>query len=64
MLETPFRFEPSLTPGEFQKLGQLTLRWSHIEHIIGNCLKVMLRLSDDEAVIMVFRLSLEERLRE
>ena len=62
MLDTPFRFEEELTSEEFQKLGQLSLRWSHTEHIIGNCLKVMLRLTDEEAVAMVFPLPLERRL--
>jgi hypothetical protein len=63
MLETPFRFEPNFTTEEWQKLGQLMLRWSHTEHVIGNCLKVMLRLSDAEAVIMVFPLGLEQRIQ-
>ncbi len=63
MIPTPFRFEPDLTPEEFQKIGQLSLRWSHTEHIIGNCLKVMLRLSEEEAVVVVFPLSLDQRLK-
>jgi len=63
MIETPFNFEPNLLPEEYQKLGQLSLRWSHIEHVIGNCLKVMLRLSEDEAIVIVFPASLELRLR-
>jgi hypothetical protein len=62
MLETPFRYEPTFTPEEFQKLGQLTLRWSHIEHIVGNCLRHMLRLSDEEAILIVFPMSLEQRM--
>jgi len=62
MLETPFNFEPDFMPEEWQKLGQLTLRWSHIEHVIGNCLKVMLRLSDEEAIVVVFPMSLETRM--
>lgn len=62
MLDTPFRFEEELTSEEFQKLGQLSLRWSHTEHIIGNCLKVMLRLTDEEAVAMIFPLPVERRL--
>lgn len=63
MLETPFRFEPSLTDAEFKKLGQLTLRWSHIEHIIGNCLKVMLRMTDEEAHEVIFPQFLDWRLQ-
>ena len=62
-MESPFRYEEWLTPAEFQKLGELSLRWSHIDHIIGTCLMVMLRLSDEEAVIIVFPLSLESRLQ-
>jgi hypothetical protein len=62
MLETPFNFEPGLTPEDYQKLGQLSLRWSHTEHVIGNCLKTMLRLTEDEAIAIVFPLSLEQRL--
>jgi hypothetical protein len=63
MLDTPFRFEPSLTPEEYQKIGRLSLKWSTIEHICGNCLKTMLRLTDEEAVIIVFSLSLDQRIR-
>ena len=62
MLESPFWYEESLTSADFQKIGQLLLRCSHIEHIIGNCLKTLLRLSDEEAVVMVFPLSLDQRL--
>ncbi|GLQ79284.1 hypothetical protein GCM10007881_28020 [Mesorhizobium huakuii] len=63
MLSTPFRFEPELTPEDFQKLGQLAMRWSHIEHMIGNCLKALLDLSMEDAVVMVFSLSTEQRLQ-
>jgi len=45
------------------KLGQLSLRWSHTEHVIGNCLKVMLRLTDQEAIIMVFPLPFDQRIQ-
>jgi hypothetical protein len=63
MIPTPFRFEKDLTPDEFQKLGQLMLRWSHTEHIIGHCLRLLLGLSEEHADIMVFPLSLEHRLQ-
>jgi len=63
MIQSPFRFEQNLTPDDFQKIGQLSLRWSHTEHIIANCLKVMLLLSDEEAVIMIFPLTLDARLQ-
>jgi hypothetical protein len=62
MIAVPYRFEPDLSAEEFMKLGQLSLRWSHIEHVLGHCLKRMLRLTDDEAIIVVFPLSLEQRL--
>jgi len=62
MIPVPYNFEPVLQIEEYVKIGQLSLRWSHIEHIIGNCLKRMLRLSDDEATVIVFPLSLEQRL--
>jgi hypothetical protein len=62
MIPTPFWFEQELAPEDFQKLGQLSLRWSHTDHIIGNCLKVPLRLTDDEAVSIVFPLSTDRRL--
>jgi hypothetical protein len=63
MIKVPYAFDPELTPEEYQKLGELSLRWSHIEHVIGQCLKTMLRLSDDEATIMVFPLTLEHKLQ-
>lgn len=62
MIPSPYRFEPDFTDQEYAKLGVLTLRWSHIEHVLGNCLKVLLRLSDEEAVTMVFPLSGAERV--
>ena len=62
MIQSPFRFEKSLTPEDFQKIGQLSLRWAHIDHVIGNCLRVLLGLSDEEAVIKVFPLGASARL--
>jgi hypothetical protein len=63
MIPSPFRFETDLTPEDFQKLGKLSLRWSHIDHVIANCLKRLLRLSDDEAVVVVFPLTTDHRLQ-
>lgn len=63
MIESPWRYEENLTPADFQKIGELLLRCSHIEHVLGNCLKTLLRLTDDEAVIMVFPLSIEQRFQ-
>jgi hypothetical protein len=62
MIETPFVFESDFTPAEFEKLGRLVLRWSHIEHILGNCLKAMLSLTDEQALYTVFPLSFEHRI--
>jgi hypothetical protein len=61
MIPSPYNFEPALTDLEYAKLGVLALRWSHIEHILGNCLKVLLRSTDEEAIIMVFPLSADQR---
>jgi hypothetical protein len=63
MIPSPFRFEEKLTPEDYQTLGKLSLRWSHIEHMIANCLKMQLRLSDDEARIVIFPLSTDTRLQ-
>src|SRR5262245_22262605 len=62
MIAVPYKFEPDLSAEEFMKLGQLSIRWSHIEYVLGMCLKRMLRLTDDEAIIVVFPLSLDQRL--
>jgi hypothetical protein len=60
---SPFRFDEELSPQEFEILGRLSLRWSHIDHMIANCLKIILGLDDDQAKIMVFPLTSELRLR-
>ena len=62
MIPSPYNFEPDLTDLEYAKLGVLAIRWAHIENILANCLKVMLRLTDEEAIVMVFPLNLEQRL--
>lgn len=62
MIPAPYAFDPELTDPEFAKLGVLSLRWAHLENLLANCLKLMLRLTEDEAIIMVFPLSLEQRL--
>jgi hypothetical protein len=58
MIPTPFSFEPELSDQDLQKIGHLSIKWAGLEHLIGNCLKVMLRLSDDEARIVVFSMNL------
>lgn len=62
MIPTPFMFEANLSDEDFQKIGRLSLRWSHIEHVAGNCLKTMLRLTYQEATVVVFPMSLEQRV--
>jgi hypothetical protein len=62
MIPSQFRFEANFAPEDYQKIGLLALRWSHIDHVIANCLKVLLRLTDEEAVIIVFPLSTDHRL--
>ncbi len=62
MIPVPFSIEPELTAEEFCRIGQLTLRWSHIDHIIGNSLKATLGLSDEQAIVMVFSLTTDARL--
>src|ERR1700730_13531843 len=62
MIPVPWRLEPDLAPEDFQKIGQLTIRWSHIDEIIGHCLKTILRLNDDQAAIIVFPMRSEARL--
>lgn len=63
MLKPPFIIETSLTPEDYQKVGELAIRWAHIEHLAGNCLKTMLRLTEDEASLVVFPLSLDQRVQ-
>jgi hypothetical protein len=62
MIPSPYRFERNISDQELAKLGILTLRWSHTEHILANCLRVMLRLSEKEGRVMVFPLHLEQRI--
>tara|TARA_B100000315_G_scaffold248302_1_gene278031 strand:+ start:346 stop:930 length:585 start_codon:yes stop_codon:yes gene_type:complete len=62
MLESPFQYDDWLTPDQFQKLGELMLRWSHFDHVIGNCLGAILQLSPEDTAIMVFPLPVNRRL--
>src|SRR5262249_49951373 len=61
MIECPFEYH--LTDAEVQKLGELSLTWSHTEHTIGNALKAVLKFDDDEAIALIFPLPLEQRVR-
>jgi hypothetical protein len=62
MIESPFRYEPNFTVKDYETLGKLMLRWSHIDHVIANCLKRLLRLSEDEGQVIVFQLDSKVRL--
>jgi hypothetical protein len=61
MIESPFRYEKNFTAKDYETLGKLSLRWSHIDHVLANCLKRLLRLKDDEAQAIVFQLSADYR---
>lgn len=63
MIGSPFRYEADFTDDDYQALGRLMMRWSHTEHIIGNCLKVIMRLTDDEAVVAVFPAQTHQRIK-
>jgi hypothetical protein len=63
MITSPFRFDTELSSGDFERLGRLLLRWSHIDHLIANCLKLQLGLDEDQARVMIFPLSTELRLQ-
>jgi len=63
VIKTPYHFEANLSDQEFQKIGQFACRWAFIEHMIGNCLRVMLKMEmEPDATVMIFPLSLETRM--
>jgi hypothetical protein len=62
MIPTPYNFEPNFTAEEFAKIGQFTLRWSHMDHTIGNCLRRLLEMSPTHATVFIFPLSLDNRM--
>jgi hypothetical protein len=62
MIPTPYNFEPNFTEQEFAKIGQFTLRWSHMDHTIGNCLRRLLDMSPKHATVLIFSLSLDHRV--
>ena len=61
MISCPFEY--NLTDDELRRLGEMLMTWSHTEHTIGNCLKALLNFNDDEAIALVFPLSLDQRVR-
>jgi hypothetical protein len=50
MIRTPWKFESKFTEEDFQKVGELTLRWSLIDHYLGHCLQKVTQLTDEDAV--------------
>ena len=62
MIPTPYRFEPEFSDQDFAKIGQLTLRWSLMDHTIGNCLRRLLDMSPKTATVLIFPLSLDHRM--
>jgi hypothetical protein len=62
MIPTPYRFEPEFSDQEFAKIGQFTVRWSHMDHTVGNCLRVLLDMSPKTATVLIFPLSLDARM--
>jgi hypothetical protein len=63
IISSPFWFEDKLASEDYQKLGKLSLRWSHIDQLIANCLKKLPRLTDDEARVVVSPLNTDTRLK-
>jgi hypothetical protein len=62
VIETPYRSEANLTDQEFKKIGQFAFRWSHMDHTVGNCLRRLLRLDPKQATVIIFPLSLNDRM--
>ena len=62
MIESPTSYQNNLTDADYQMIGTLAVSWATTEHVIGNCLKTMMRLTDDEAQITLFPLGLERRI--
>jgi hypothetical protein len=56
----PIEFE--LTPEEMRKLGELSLVWSHTEHVIAKSLKEILKFDDEEAISIIYPMPLQRKL--
>jgi hypothetical protein len=63
MIESAFYFETGFTESDFAKIGRLLVRWAQIEHVLGNCLRVLLGLSLEEAKTKVFKDGGAERVK-
>ena len=57
---SPIEFD--LTPEEKGKLGELSLLWSHTEHVIAKSLKEILKFNDDEAISLIYPMRLQRKL--
>ncbi|MGO8866764.1 MAG: hypothetical protein ACLQME_09715 [Alphaproteobacteria bacterium] len=55
-------FHAGLTDKELQKIGELVLIWAGTEHMLGNALRVILRLSEEEAIALVYPMGLQSKL--
>jgi hypothetical protein len=55
----PIEFE--LTPEEMRKLGELSLVWSHTEHVIAKSLKEILKFDDEEAISIIYPMPLQRK---
>jgi hypothetical protein len=56
----PIEFE--LNPEEMSKLGELFLVWSHTEHVIAKSLKDILEFNDEEAISLIYPMTLDQKL--
>jgi hypothetical protein len=52
-----------LTPEEKRKLGELSLVWSHTEHVIAKSLKEILKFDDEEAISIIYPMTLDRKLK-
>lgn len=62
MLDTPFLFGPPITDVQYQTLGKLMVKWSTIDHVLANCLRAIMKQTEEEAVITIFPMSSAQRL--
>jgi hypothetical protein len=52
-----------LSPEEMSKLGELSLVWSHTEHVIAKSLKEILKFDDEEAISLIYPMTLDQKLK-
>lgn len=61
MIDPPFEY--ALSGAELQKLGTLSLTWAQTDDLIGQSLRRALGFGGDEATVMVYPLSQEQRIQ-